>query len=281
MRALTRAFALPMAEPVVITEVLGRAEQGVTRPFICRGGMFETYYVKGAYAGLRSLCCEWVAHRLASLILPKEWPLAVPHFCIAEVPSPLIEASARQDIRELGSGPAFGSGRIHDAQELDWTAAQGWPPKTMALLLLLDLWLQNEDRSLSIHGGNPNLFVRGVPPLPDDDPEGALWAGQPPRQMLWAYDFNLAFDEDFNRARFFESHVFGQQLQQWPDGFRAEMEPVLREAMESLDSIFSELPEEWLHLDGDDSLPVQLCADRLRFELGLPFTQPESFWKIP
>jgi hypothetical protein len=42
----------------------------------------------------------------------------------------------------------------------------------MALLLLLDLWIQNEDRSLSEFGGNPNLLVTQIPPLPDDDPEG-------------------------------------------------------------------------------------------------------------
>jgi hypothetical protein len=31
--------------------------------------------------------------------------------------------------------------------------------------------------------------------------------------MLWAYDFNLAFDEDFNRERFFGAHVFGQDAE--------------------------------------------------------------------
>jgi hypothetical protein len=31
---------------------------------------------------------------------------------------------------------------------------------------------------------------------------------------LWAYDFNLAFDEDFSRERFFETHVFGRMLRE-------------------------------------------------------------------
>ena len=74
--------------------------------------------------------------------------------------------------------------RIGDGQELTWSAAQGWSEEMMALLLLLDLWIQNEDRSLSELGGNPNLLVTQIPPLPADDPEGALWLDQPRREML-------------------------------------------------------------------------------------------------
>ena len=47
-----------MNAPITITEVVGRAVQGMTRPFFCKAGFFGCY-VKGAYAGLDSLCCEW------------------------------------------------------------------------------------------------------------------------------------------------------------------------------------------------------------------------------
>ena len=47
-----------MNEPITITEVVGRAVQGMTRPFLCKAGFFD-YYVKSAYAGLDSLGCEW------------------------------------------------------------------------------------------------------------------------------------------------------------------------------------------------------------------------------
>jgi len=56
-----------MNDPITITEVRERAVQGMTRPFICAAGSTE-YFVKGAYAGMNSLCCEWVANRLAGLI---------------------------------------------------------------------------------------------------------------------------------------------------------------------------------------------------------------------
>jgi len=99
--------------------------------------------------------------------------------------------------------------------------------------------------------------------------------------MLWAYDFNLAFDEDFDRERFFNGHVFTDQLKRWPDGFREEMEPRLREALNALPELFGELPLEWLHLDGDESMPVQLGRNHVESVLSLPFTDPDMFWKLP
>lgn len=266
--------------PPIITEIIGRSEQGMTRPFICAASFFEIYYVKGAYAGLNSLCCEWVANRLVNLALPSA-PLGLPMFAMAEVPEALVEASARPDIADLGAGKVFASFEIGEGQELSWSSAQGWPEETMALLLLLDLWLQNEDRSLSELGGNPNLLVTQIPDLPVDDPEGALWADLPRREMLWAYDFNLAFDEDFNRERFFGSHVFGRMLREWPEGFRERMEPRMRDALGQVSGIFSELPPEWLYVDGDDSLPVQLDVERVVSVLSLPFDEPGLFWRLP
>lgn len=268
-----------MKSVVTITEILGRAEQGMTRPFVCRGDDWLTYYVKGAYAGRRSLCCEWVANRLVNRVLPSA-PLGVPLSTMAEVPEALIEGSARKDARDLGKGLVFASLRMEGGQELNWSAAQGWPEETMALLLLLDLWLQNEDRSLSALGGNPNLLVEQIPPLPNEDPEGALWKDQPRREMLWAYDFNLAFDEDFSRERFFGAHVFGEALRQWPEGFREQMDPRLRAALAEVRTIFAELPLEWLHVDGDKTLPVQLDVEKVISALELPFNQPDLFWKL-
>ena len=47
-----------MNVPITITEVVGRAVQGMTRPFLCKAGFFD-YYVKGAYVGMGSLGCNW------------------------------------------------------------------------------------------------------------------------------------------------------------------------------------------------------------------------------
>jgi hypothetical protein len=147
----------------------------------------------------------------------------------------------------------------------------------MAMLLLLDLWLQNEDRSLSEHGGNPNLLLERGYSLPN----GAMSKKKSPQSRLWAYDFNLAFDVEFDRGRLFDTHVFGKILQRWPDGFRKRMEPRMRSALGQVRTIFSELPLDWLHVDGDDSLPMQLDADRVLSVLELPLSDPEHFWKLP
>jgi len=236
--------------------------------------------VKGAYAGKNSLCCEWVASRLARLLVDEE-PLGLPPFRMADVPRELIQGSVRPDIRDLGAGRVFASTRIEGGQELNWLAAQGWPDETMAMVLLIDLWVQNEDRSLSPHGGNPNLLVEWIPEPPHDDPEGPPWKAASRREQLWVYDFNLAFDEDFKRGRFFGAHVFGKMLKKWPAGFRERTERRMRGALGEVEEIFAELPPEWLHVDGDDSLPVQLDMDGVISTLELPFADPETFWTLP
>ena len=58
-----------MNAPITITEVVGRAVQGMTKPFLCKAGFFD-YDVKGAYAGLDSLGCEWgenIEHRMPNI----------------------------------------------------------------------------------------------------------------------------------------------------------------------------------------------------------------------
>ena len=49
-----------MAARITIEEVYKRSEQGVLRPFLCRGSDGETYFVKGRGAGYRSLIGEEV-----------------------------------------------------------------------------------------------------------------------------------------------------------------------------------------------------------------------------
>lgn len=48
-----------------------------------------------------------------------------------------------------------------------------------------------------------------------------------------------------------------------------------------LQCIFEELPLEWLHVDGDESLTVQLGREKVRSALELPFREPDLFWKLP
>lgn len=144
-----------------VTEVVGRSEQGATRPFFCYvdagAGHFLLHCVKGAYAGKNSLCCEWVASRLAECWLDGE-DLSIPQFRQVRIVEELVESSARADIADLGEGLAFASLFVL-AQEITWTDAQRCSEEAMATLLPSALWLRNEDRSLSPKGGKPESFV--------------------------------------------------------------------------------------------------------------------------
>lgn len=247
-----------MNPSVTIVEVLGRSEQGMTRPFLCRGDDDVLYYVKGRYAGLHSLCCEWIAGNLAQAM-----GLPMPEFAIAEVPEALVEGSDRADIRELGAGLVFASARLEEAREITWSEAQACPAELKAMVLLFDWWVHNEDRSLSALGGNPNLLMT---------------ADEGERSKMWVFDFNLAFDTDFSDVRFRENHLFSALLREWPWGFRQRIESHMRAALDRLDEWFASLPREWQHLEGDETLPVQL-EQKLVFEtLSRAFTEPDAFW---
>lgn len=249
-----------MNRSITITEILGRSEQGMTRPFLCSCENESLHYLKGNYAGFHSLCCEWLGSNLARLI-----EIPIPDFAIAEIPHQLIQASARDDIRDLGSGLAFASKRIDGAREITWREACDVTNDIKARALLLDWWVLNEDRCLSAQGGNPNLLVTA-------ENDGG--------NKLWMFDFNLAFDSDFSRARFLENHLFAKLLDKWPDGFRDEMEPKLASALQRVDDLLDSLPDEWLYPDGDDTLPAHLNVDFVREAMNRAAADPDNFWNL-
>lgn len=121
-----------------IVEVEGRSEQGVLRPFICRAENGERYFVKGRGAGRAGLIAEYVAGTLG-----KAFGLPIPPFEVAQVPVSLIEGSAVEGIRELGSGPVFASRRIPFVQEFGASTYRRVPPELRQRILLFD-WFARE-----------------------------------------------------------------------------------------------------------------------------------------
>ncbi|MEZ5387555.1 MAG: HipA family kinase [Prosthecobacter sp.] len=255
---------------ITITEVLGKAAQGRTEPFICRGDDDQLYYVKGRNAGYRSLCCEWVVSHLA-----RQAGLVVPDFTIAQVPRALVAASDREDIRHLGEGPVFASSQVTGAREIAWNDLPHLNSWEMAKVLFFDLWVQNEDRTLSVLGGNPNLLITHEAEVDQGEATDAM------QRCLWVIDFNLSFDELFVRSSMLEHHVFGQFLGAWPEGFREHMTGQLTAMLASVPRLFSQLPDDWLYPDGDDSLPVHLDQNQVLKTLQLPLEEPEAFWTLP
>lgn len=131
--------------PVYIEEILGRADQGVTKPFLCRGDDELLYYVKGVGANRRSLICEWMAGNLAA-----GFGLNVPQFEIAYVPAGLAEL--HPEGRDLGSGPVFASQVAHNLNEILFVQGKRVPQKVRRDVIAFDWWVRNADRSLTATG---------------------------------------------------------------------------------------------------------------------------------
>lgn len=240
-----------------IIEVISRSEQGMTHPFLCRGDDDLLYYVKGRYAGSRALCCEYVAGRLGLLL-----GLPIPNFQIAEVPTSLLKDSSREDIADLGSGLVFASQLVEDGQEITFGAVDRIDAELKRKVLLFDWWVRNEDRSLTHFGGNPNLLLTGK--------EGSLRV----------FDMNLAFDDTFDEARFWQSHVFNMCIANWPMEFRSKMVGLMSTALAALSDIWRELPETWLYPQGDTSVPTTLDLAMVRQTLERFEKNPDEFWAI-
>lgn len=241
---------------IQIVEIIGRATQGVTRPFICRGEDDEIYFVKGRGAGKRSLICEWIAGNLAKNL---ELPLAP--FDIVDVPDALIQLESRSDLGELGAGPAFGSRKML-VVELSMSHLPLVAPQLQMDVVAFDWWVRNADRTLSSAGGNPNLF----------------WdIGD---EKLVVIDHNQAFDLNFSVPSFVESHVFNDQLDKLCGDWDLQQKYCSRflKAMEGWDEICGTVPFEWWYIDPECT--VLLDFDQAALQQSLLGCQADSFWKM-
>lgn len=226
---------------IQLIEIIRRSEQGVTRPFVCRGDDGSLYYVKGAGAGWKALIAEWVAGSLA-----RHLQLPVPPIAIAEVPGALVRGSVNEDIGDLGEGPVFASRAVPMAEELRYEHVHRVPLDQQAWTLLFDCWVINGDRTLSEQGGNPNV----------------LWTPGDGRMHL--IDHNLAFEND-PLPELKSHHVFSAAHSAWAKTFQADATQRMRAAMAELPAIWGSLPEEWLEFE---SLKLAQVEEMLwRFEL--------------
>ena len=246
-----------MADPnIIIEEVLGRAKQGVTEPFICRGDDGMIYFVKGRGAGRRSQICEWVAAQLATAV-----GLPIAEYALAEVPEELVDAQAFPDIQQLGAGVVFASRELPHPQELTATTRDLVPANTATDILVFDWWLHNEDRHLTERGGNPNL----------------LWDMQ--GEELVVIDHNQAFDRDFDPSNFLESHVFASY---WNRIFSDHLEREryrtrLKAVLSKLPAIRATIPDSWWYVD--DGVRADVSWDEI--EACLQRCRLEDFWNTP
>ncbi|MEX0144326.1 HipA family kinase [Janthinobacterium aestuarii] len=244
------------AATIFIDEVLGRAQQGITEPFICRGDDGAIYFIKGKGAGRRSQICEWVSAQLAT-----EFGLPIAEYALAEVAEELIEANAFPNISQLGSGIVFASKELPHPQELTAITRDLVPDQVASDVLVFDWWLHNEDRHLTARGGNPNL----------------LWDMQ--SSALVVIDHNQAFDRHFDPRNFLKTHVFSSR---WNDIFsdhfqREHYARKLAAILPKLADIRANIPDSWWYVD--EGVPADVTWDEI--EACLQRCRREDFWNTP
>ena len=215
---------------VKITEVIGRSTQGVTRPFLCRGDDGRQYYVKGNGAGRRALISEWIAGQIGLRL-----GLPIPPFVLAKIPDEIVQYSARDDIRDLGTGFGFGSELVANVDELQYLFIEQVEPQLRAKILMFDWWVCNGDRTLTEDGGNVNL----------------LWSHRDRR--LHVIDQNLAFD-DHNIDDVWIHHVFRDSIKDWTPEFQKEMAGPMTEILKDLTHWWKAMPESWTEVEAGITL---------------------------
>ncbi len=163
-------------------------------------------------------------------------------------------------MNELGHGLAFASKALPHIQEIQYGHIARIKPVLAKDILVFDWWIQNQDRTLSHQGGNPNL----------------LW--DQANAKLVVIDHNLAFDKSFDRQAFSESHIFARHLPDirydWVEssGYQTR----LQDAFTEFDLACNDIPHEWWWVD--DGVPALFDKEEARQMLSR-FNQPD-FWRI-
>ncbi|MEQ1528758.1 MAG: HipA family kinase [Methylococcales bacterium] len=213
-----------------IVELIRPADQGRTTPFLCKASDGNIYYVKGYAATVGGLMREWLGAHLA-----KAFGLPVPKFEIAFLDSALANAYGGKAVSELKGGYVFASKQITSVTELKFETIKTIDTQLKLSILIFDLWVENEDRTLSEKGGNPNLLWKS-------DDSG-----------LYVIDHNMIFDENFNVASFWETHAFQALLINKQDDVveKLDFEAKMQEALTYWQSAWSKIPEEWIENNND------------------------------
>jgi len=244
---------MPIHRPL-ITEVVARTEQGMTRPYLCMADDGQAWYVKSAGAHWRSVVCEWVAGRLAI-----EFGLPLPLIAQPQVDEALADALRAAGDPDLAAGLAFGSQRVEHVLGFEPALLDRCPPDIRRNVVAFDWWVRNADRTLGELSGNPNL----------------LWVAGEGRPVV--IDHNLAFDAEFDAATFVQTHVFRADFLALRDDLvmRAEFEERFAALLPLLGPIWAEVPHNWIA--SEDGQP-RITLHEVEQLLGR--VQDADFWTL-
>lgn len=217
-------------ETFEVVEVVGSIKSGMTQPYLCRLADDRLYAVKGRAALNRGLISEVVSGWLGqSLGVP------IPFFALADLPVPLLNCYEDRELsRSLGSGTLFASLWYEPVEAMVMPMLGRMPSEILAMIYAFDHWIMNGDRTLSEHGGNPNLLI-GLD-----------------NNSLIAIDHNLAFSDTYNPSELKLHACRDAWLRKSTEGrfcdhIRAEMIGLIAR----IDEVFSQIPDQWLEEEAD------------------------------
>ncbi|PNL93270.1 hypothetical protein A6J76_004570 [Aggregatibacter aphrophilus] len=212
---------------------------GITRPYLCEASNGKTYVVKTKL----SLTPKHIIAEYVAACLAKTLGLPIPSFEIVYIPD-FIAKSVRPEWRDgISEGVAFAIEYIEDASVVKFQQAYQYCSLPLQKeIYLFDLWINNSDRTLSDKDtGNVNLlFSRSL-------------------KKLFLIDHNLAFDSNLSDTQF-THHIFSRVNRSktnanWSFDLvdRPYLQDKFSEAIQCIDEVFSEIPEEWQPSDDYDS----------------------------
>ncbi len=244
--------------PIEIEEVLRRSDQGVTRPYICRGADGKLYYVKGKDAGYESLVKEWIAGTLA-----RQLGLPIAPFNFVRVPRELYELGRNSNLSGLGFGMMFGSEHIPESNELSILNLDSIGIGLKRDIAAFDWWIMNGDRTLTDVGGNPNI----------------LWSERTKSPVI--IDHNLSFDQDVTLHSQLAGHIFAGALAEICDApiLQAEYNARFNQAVSELPNIIDDIPARWHYVDDHETIEIAFSIAATEGVLRR-HTMP-AFWKRP
>lgn len=243
----------------VIAEVIRRAEQGRTKPYLCRADDGLHYFVKHRALPARERVAEWLAGSLAQAL-----GLPVAPFSLVEI-TDAFDSAAVPWLRELGPGVGFGS-VLQEAREFTFSDVERLEAGLAARVAAFDWWLYNSDRSLTARGGNPNL----------------LWRTDEAAEKLVLIDHNLAFEQAFSHREFLATHAFAAQFGELLGDFieRERVRVEFAGALERLPAAWANIPKEWMFTDAEQTIPAPWSRDEF-MNILKRCHDADTFWSVP
>ncbi|MEP7005613.1 MAG: HipA family kinase [Sphingomonas bacterium] len=231
-----------------ILEVIQKADNGATEPFLCRLSDDQLYMVKGRSALAHGLIAETVCATLGHAV-----GLPIPDFAIASIESEQTRFNAEAR-RSLGVGWVFASKYHDNLVQVGRSNIEHFSNEILRKIFIFDLWIRNEDRTGTFWGGNSNVFMDVMD------------------KSLVMFDHNLAFDRSFAVQKFVDLHICRDFWFSDGKGLldRAYYVDMFQQASELLPILEEAIPDDWL----EESL--------LQFEdIGktLRKVQEDDFWE--